>query len=206
MPKPPDSPIVWDGRLPSFRTISICGDQPHSPLFPHLDWSGDIPVRVGTQILQECIDYCRDASVEKGGALLGNLRFHDRDGLSVEVLAFAPAVGAQASQFRLTFDLKAWEAIEQQRVAIERRLGLDESLQVCGWAHGHPRLEGIDTPGFFLSAYDRRIMSQHFSEPFSIAVVVDASSQPQSPLDKALVVFGWDRYGVDLTPRSLNVY
>lgn len=65
-----------------------------------------------------------------------------------------------------------------------------EGISIVGWYHTHP---GI---GVFLSGTDRETMSSHFSDLFSIALVLD-------PKRKNHGFFGW---GQDRCLRRLNAY
>jgi hypothetical protein len=205
----PQAPL-WSGTLPPFSALVRAPDAGliGRALDAELSSCADIPVRIGAGAARDCVAYCRDGEIEKGGALLGYLhRSPDgaAPGLRLEVVAFAPAEGAEASSHSLTFSGPAWEAIERRRVAFEKDAGLADPLQIVGWAHGHPRLGAAGGTPFFLSYHDQAIMEQHFNEPFDIALVVDAGSQTEAPLEETLAVFGWDRHGIRLVRRSIDV-
>lgn len=209
---PKDDPLapLWSETLPFFSALPGAPDTGLTgrALDAKLSSCGDIPVRITAQAARACVAYCQDCEIEKGGALLGYLRCSpDGSGeeLWLEVVAFAPAEGAGASSHSLTFSAPAWEAIERCRVAFEKDAGLAHPLQIVGWAHGHPRLEASGGTPFFLSFYDQAIMDQHFNEPFDIALVVDAWSQDGAPLEETLAVFGWDRHGICLVRRSIDI-
>ena len=201
----PEDPLaVWQERLDPFASLAMAHRRSAWPLFPDLAVPEDAPVLVGQDVLSQAVAYCLDREVEKGGVLLGYLcRLAGGSALWAEVVAFAPAIGAAADSTHLTFTADAWQSIERQRVAIERSLGLHVPLQTLGWIHGHPRLAELGP--FFLSHHDVSIMSQHFAEPFAIAVVVDAWAETTAPVAEAVAVFGWDEHGAGLVPRSLDI-
>jgi hypothetical protein len=196
---------VWQEQLSPFRALSVAASNAASrPLFPDRAFPGDTPIQVRPAVLEEAMAYCLDHDIEKGGVLLGFLR-HAGDGtLAAEIIAFAPAVGAVADATHLTFTVEAWQNIMIQRVAVERALGLPQPLQILGWIHGHPRIEGLGGP-FFLSSHDTAIMAQHFPEPLTVAIIVDAWAEADTPLEQALAVFGWDEHGVGLVTRSIDL-
>ena len=198
---------VWSETLPPFCLQRTGGIPATEPLASGFDGCGDIPVVAVRSVLKGCVDYCRDAEVEKGGVLLGHVNFAEKTGagLWVEVVAFAPAVGAAASAQRLLFNSAAWRNIERFRVEAQRKLDLTRPLQIVGWVHGHPRLKETGGSPFFLSSHDVAIMVQHFSEPYAIAVVVDAWSPAETPVADAVAVFGWDAGGISIVRRSLNL-
>jgi hypothetical protein len=201
---PEDPSAVWQERLDPFASLAMANRRNARPLFPDLAVPEDAPVLLGQDVLAQAVAYCLDRGVEKGGVLLGYLcRPAGGNTLWAEVVAFAPAIGAAADSTHLSFTAEAWQSIERQRVAVERSLDLHMPLQTLGWIHGHPRLAELGP--FFLSHHDVSIMSQHFAEPFAIAIVVDAWADTAAPVAEAVAVFGWDEHGAGLVARSLDI-
>jgi len=203
----PEGP-VWTKVLPPFVTVPA-EMSPGRALFPDRAWSEDVPVVIDEAALRRCADACRDGAIERGGVLLGHVCVSGNGGgrgrLFVRVAAFAEALGAKAGAAHLTFSAEAWCSIQRNRVTIETALGQPRPLQVVGWAHGHPRLPEATGPLLFLSPQDVATTAQHFAEPFACALVLDAQAEAAATFDNCAMAFGWDRYGVALVPRSLDL-
>ena len=204
----PDAP-VWQKTLPAFLAAPA-GLTPGRALFADRAWAEDVPIVIAEEVLHQCAELCRDDAVERGGALLGRVCFGERDGaggrLWVQVMAFAPAVGAEADAAHLIFNAEAWRSIQRTRTAVEAGLEPGQALQVVGWVHGHPRLSEARDSALFLSAQDVATTAQHFAEPFACALVLDAEAEASTSLEDSLIVFGWDQYGISLAPRGLDLF
>jgi hypothetical protein len=201
----PGSPF-WARALPAF-TFGSPRTAPHttSSLFPTVACPDDLPIYINKEVLTKCIEWCQDRNVEAGGALLGHI-LTSNGRPRVEILAFAPAVGAISDATHLRFTSEAWSGIQRFKVEVEESLGLADPLQVVGWAHGHPHdvKEAVGTP-FFLSPPDIEVMELSFAEPYACALVIDAAADPSTPLAESLVAFGWDGYGIRPVPRDLGL-
>jgi hypothetical protein len=200
----PDAP-VWRKALPAFLAAPA-RIAPGRTLFSDRAWMEDVPILIDEGVLHQCADLCRDDAVERGGALLGRVCTGENGTggrLWVRVVAFAPAVGAEADATHLTFNAEAWRSIQRTRAAVEA--GLGQTLQVVGWAHGHPRFSETGDSALFLSPQDVATTAQHFAEPFVCALVLDAEAEPSTSLEERLIVYGWDHYGISLAPRGLDL-
>jgi hypothetical protein len=199
---------IWAGSLAPFVTTVAVRPETVPAAFTNYESAADVPVLAHQDVLDDCAAWCRDGAIEKGGALLGLLR-QSQDpsagGIWSEILGFAPASGAVANAEQIIFSAEAWRNIEVCRISLTQKLGLESPLQVVGWAHGHPRLEEAGGNPFFLSYRDAAVMAQHFAEPYAVALVLDAQAGPTTPANSMMVAYGWDEYGVDLTPRSIGL-
>jgi hypothetical protein len=153
-------------------------------------------------VLEACGDWCRGRVIEQGGVLLGHLVLADGR-LAAEVRAFAPAMGADAEPTRLTFNAEAWSSILRFKLGEEARLGGDP-LAVLGWVHSHPQ-DVKETTGtaLFLSTKDIELTEVGLAEPYVLALVIDAATDPTLPFAESTAAFGWDRNGVSPVVRDL---
>ncbi len=204
----PDGTEGWGGHSLSPFTVARSEQEVVSlttslePLDRSLDYADDLPILMSAAALAENIAHCQaDPTVERAGVFLGYLS-QDRDGrLFVDAQHFCPAQHTEATVNAVRFTKDTWADINAHR----RELGAD--LQVVAWSHSHPRPEATEpsaTSPFFLSPDDLAIMDAFFDLPHVVAIVVDAegSGDPSA----ACAVYGWDRAGVGLVQRSLDLY
>lgn len=109
-----------------------------------------------------------DLDRENGGLLMG-LPFLDPEtgALYVDIRFSVPAEHAKGTSAHLQFTPEAWQHMSTQ---IEQEFN---DLVAVGWYHSHPGL------GVFLSSTDRATQRAFFSNPWSIALVVDPVARTQ---------------------------
>ncbi len=191
------------GVLPAFRFHPAADDiDAGRPLQPANADAGDLPMVVAPAAIEAALAWCRtDPGVERAGVMLGSLALSPAGEAFVTARHFSPAVGAEEQPTSVRFTREAWAAIHRHRCT------LDPALQVVAWVHSHPRVDlGNGTPAtaHFLSADDVAIMAGLFDPPHCTAWVVDASDPDATPAE-SMAVFGWDRAGVGLIRRGVDV-
>ncbi len=189
--------------LPAFRFgVPLPDLRTTRALRPDLADVSALPVVVDPEAIAATLAWCRaDPDVERGGVLLGALALSPAGDAFVAARHFSPAVGADEQPASVRFTREAWAAIHRHRRAV------DPAAQVVAWVHSHPRIvlaDGAAATAHFLSADDVAIMAGFFDLPHCTAWVVDASD-PAAPPDDSIAVYGWDRAGVGLVRRDVDV-
>jgi proteasome lid subunit RPN8/RPN11 len=152
---------AWDPWSDPELRLALCGAEPQAPF---AFFSADT--------LYDMLGHGRgEAGREVGGILVGTLTQSPR-GPVTRVNDIIIADTNQASLTHVTFTHESWDRIY---TALD---GRDDGVRILGWYHTHPGF------GPFLSAHDRFIQENFFSDPAQVALVLD-------PVQDLVAVFGW---------------
>jgi len=187
--------------LPAFAVQGAVEAENGRALHPYVDNADDMPVRMRHRAFQASLAHCREApDVERGGVFLGHLSRLASGGLVVQAMHYCPAEHVESTPCGMHWTRGTWEAIHARR----RELG--PALQVVSWAHSHPRSvvgDDADANVLFLSREDVALISAHFDPPNVTSIVIDPEADEDS--GPACAVFGWDRAGIGLVHRSIDL-
>jgi proteasome lid subunit RPN8/RPN11 len=156
------------------------------PAPPLVSSDGNTAVVVSQEVLAEVNEHAgQSLDCELGGFLLGNrYRCPTTNCDYVIIDQYSPAKFTESSEVRLNFTHETWAQLADELSG--KFLG----KLLVGWYHSHPRMD------VFLSSHDMEIQTERFSEPWSVALVLepekhlggffcarDGRVNPSSPVD-----------------------